>query len=98
MVLCVARRMRKNRRTSDTSDAVSQRDWPCDGAERLEAFARAKDRHGAVVKQSSFGDRSRQPIITLQWCNLDAVDQPESQGRIEIAHRAFVEVNNTTRL
>jgi hypothetical protein len=33
-----------------TGDAVSQLDWTCNGAERLEAFARAKDRHGAVVE------------------------------------------------
>ena len=32
-----------------TGDAVSQLDWACNGAKRLEAFARAKDRHGAVV-------------------------------------------------
>ena len=33
-----------------TGDAVSQLDWACNSAERLEAFARAKDRHGAVVE------------------------------------------------
>ncbi len=37
---------------SGADDAVSQLDWPCDGAEGLEAFARAKDRHGAVVEHA----------------------------------------------
>ena len=35
-----------------TGDAVSQLDWACNGAERLEAFARAKDRHGAIVEHA----------------------------------------------
>ena len=35
-----------------SGDAVSQLNWAGDGAERLEAFAGAKDRHVAIVKQS----------------------------------------------
>jgi hypothetical protein len=33
-------------------DAVSKLDWAGDGAERFKAFASAKDRHVAIVKQS----------------------------------------------
>jgi hypothetical protein len=38
--------------TSSAGDAISQLDWARDGAEPLEAFARAKDRHGAVVEHA----------------------------------------------
>jgi hypothetical protein len=33
-------------------DAVSKLDWAGDGAERLEAFAGAKDRHVAIVEHA----------------------------------------------
>ena len=36
-----------------SGDAVSKLDWAGDGAERLEAFAGAKDRHVAIVEHAS---------------------------------------------
>ena len=35
-----------------SGDAVSKLDWAGDGAERLEAFAGAKDRHVAIVEHA----------------------------------------------
>ena len=35
-----------------SGDAVSELDWAGDGAERLEAFASAKDRHVAIVEHA----------------------------------------------
>ena len=35
-----------------SGDAVSKLDWPGNGAERLEAFAGAKDRHVAIVEHA----------------------------------------------
>ena len=35
-------------------------------------------------------------MIAGQWCNLDIMDQPALQGRIEITHRLSVKINDTT--
>jgi hypothetical protein len=36
-----------------SGDAISKLDWAGDGAERLEAFAGAEDRHIAIVEHAS---------------------------------------------
>ena len=52
LVGCAKAAGRESACTSGAGDAVPQLDWACDGAERLKAFARAKDRHGAVVEHA----------------------------------------------
>src|SRR5262249_39556516 len=41
---------------------------------------------------------SGRPIVAEQGRNLDPVDQSSFRGRIEIAHRSFVEIDDTTGL
>src|SRR5215471_17018311 len=48
-----------------------------------------------MLSRSPLGDRSGRPMVAGQWRDLDAVDYPASKGRIEIAHRLLIEVDDT---